>query len=266
MSLQLQPEQNYLLGAVPAEALLRLTPHLERVALPLGQVLFESGRKTGYVFFPIDCVVSLLCVTEDGESAEIAMVGNEGIVGVTLFMGGDTTPSLATVLNPGVAFRLNARYLTEEFARCQDVRRLLLQYTQAMLSEIAQTATCNRHHSVEQQLCRLLLLCLDRSASSDLSMTHDLISNMLGLRHEGITQAAGQLQREGLIDYRRGHIRVLDRARLERRSCECYAVVREEFDRLLPGMPFIKPKTSRTSGHQFLRPQAELLRTPMHSV
>ena len=202
--------------------------------MPLGEVLYESGSQLRHVYFPTTSIVSLLYVMEDGASAEIAVVGNEGMVGVALFMGGETTPSRALVQSAGHAYRLRGQVLKDEFHRATALQHLLLRYTQALLTQMAQTAVCNRHHSVDQQLCRWLLLSLDRLPSSELSMTQELIANMLGVRREGVTEAARRLQVAGLIHYRRGHITVLDRPRLEARACECYQVVKAEFDRLLP--------------------------------
>ncbi len=228
------PHQNQLLDALPRIDYERITSHLELVPLALGDVLYESGSKLRYVYFPTTCIISLLYVMEDGASAEIAIVGNEGILGISLFMGGETTPSRAIVQSAGHAFRLKAHLLKEEFGRFGPTMHLLLRYTQALITQMAQTAVCNRHHSVDQQLCRWLLLSLDRLSSSELSMTQELIANMLGVRREGVTEAAGKLQDAGLIRYRRGLITVLDRPGLEARSCECYQVVKTEFDRLLP--------------------------------
>ncbi|MEP6943497.1 MAG: Crp/Fnr family transcriptional regulator [Betaproteobacteria bacterium] len=228
------PHQNHLLSALPGEDYARLTPHLELVPMNLGEVLYEPGIKLRNVYFPTTSIVSLLYVMENGASAEIAIVGNEGILGVSLFMGGDTTPSRAVVQSAGHGYRLRANLLKDEFGRFGPTMHLLLRYTQALLTQMAQTAVCNRHHSVDQQLCRWLLLSLDRLRSNDLSMTQELIANMLGVRREGVTDAAGKLQQAGLITYRRGKITVLDRPRLEARACECYRVVKDEFDRLLP--------------------------------
>lgn len=228
------PLQNHLLSALPADDYKRIVAHLELVPLPLGDILYEPGIKLRYVYFPTTAIVSLLYVMEDGASAEIAIVGNEGILGISLFMGGETTPSRAVVQSAGYGFRLKAQLLKDEFGRFGPFLRLLLRYTQALITQMAQTAVCNRHHSVDQQLCRWLLLSLDRLASSELSMTQELIANMLGVRREGVTEAAGKLQQAGLIHYRRGRITVLDRPRLEARACECYQVVKTEFDRLLP--------------------------------
>ncbi len=230
------PRQNHLLAVLPAADYERLYPHLEQALMPLGQPLYESGSHLRYVYFPTTAIVSLLYVMEDGRSAEIAVVGNEGIVGVSLFMGGETTSSRAVVQSAGDAYRLKGRVLKQEFERAGPMQHLLLRYTQALLTQMAQTAVCNRHHSLDQQLCRWLLLSLDRLASDELTMTQELIANMLGVRREGVTEAAGNLQSAGLIHYRRGHITVLDRSGLEARVCECYHVVRKEFDRLLPNV------------------------------
>jgi CRP-like cAMP-binding protein len=226
--------QNHLLDALPASDYTRLKSHLELIPMPLGQVLYEPGAQLRYVYFPTTSIVSLLYVMEDGASAEIAVVGNEGMLGISLFMGGETTPSHAVVQSAGFGIRLKAQLLKDEFARFGPMMHLLLRYTQALITQMAQTAVCNRHHSVDQQLCRWLLLSLDRLASNELSMTQELIANMLGVRREGVTEAAGKLQHAGLIRYQRGTITVLDRPALEARSCECYQVVKTEFDRLLP--------------------------------
>ena len=228
------PHQNHLLDALPAAAYERIAAHLELVPMQLGDVLYESGDRLRYVYFPTTSIISLLYVMEDGASAEIAIVGNEGLLGVSLFMGGDTTPSRAVVQSAGHAYRLKAELLKNEFERFGPTMHLLLRYTQALITQMAQTAVCNRHHSVDQQLCRWLLLSLDRLLSNELSMTQELIANMLGVRREGVTEAAGRLQDAGLIEYRRGRITVLDRTAVEARSCECYQVVKSEFDRLLP--------------------------------
>lgn len=228
------PRQNHLLDALPAIDHNRIAARLELVTLKLGDVLYEPGVPLRYVYFPATAIVSLLYVMEDGSSAEIAIVGNEGILGIALFMGGDTTPSRAVVQSAGHAYRLKAQLLKDEFARFGPFLRVLLRYTQALITQMAQTAVCNRHHTVDQQLCRWLLLSLDRLESNELTMTQELIANMLGVRREGVTEAAGKLQHAGLIHYRRGKIMVLDRPRLEARSCECYQVVKTEFDRLLP--------------------------------
>ena len=231
------PTQNHLLAAFPAAEFDRLSPHLELVPMPLGEVLYESGGRLQHVYFPTDSIVSLLYVFEDGASAEIAVVGNEGILGISLFMGGETTPSRAVVQSAGYGYRLKAQLLKNEFNRAGPVLQLLLRYTQALITQMAQTAVCNRHHSIEQQLCRWLLLSLDRLASDSLTMTQELIANMLGVRREGVTEAAGKLQRAGLIRYSRGRIDVLDRPGLEKTVCECYGVVKLEFDRLLSDIP-----------------------------
>jgi CRP-like cAMP-binding protein len=226
--------RNQLLAALPSAEWERWLPQLESVEMPLGKVLYESGSKLTHVYFPSTSIVSLLYVMEDGASAEIAVVGYEGIVGVSLFMGGQSTTSRAVVQSAGQGFRLKANLMMQEFNRAGPVLHLLLRYTQALITQMAQTAVCNRHHSLDQQLCRWLLLSLDRLPSDELVMTQELIANMLGVRREGVTEAAGQLQQDGLIQYRRGHITVLDRKRLEQRACECYAVVKNEYDRLLP--------------------------------
>lgn len=231
------PAQNHLLAALTGQEQQRLFPQLELMPMPLGDVLYESGSQLGHVYFPTTCIVSLLYVMEDGASAEIAVVGNEGLVGVALFMGGETTPSRAVVQSAGCAYRLAGASMKQEFNRAGQMQHLMLRYTQALLTQMAQTAVCNRHHSVDQQLCRWLLLSLDRLPSNELSMTQELIANMLGVRREGVTEAAGNLQNAGLIRYSRGRITVLDRAKLEQRVCECYAVVKKEFDRLLPYLP-----------------------------
>ena len=228
------PLQNHLLAALPPPEWERLHDKLELLPMHLGDVLYESGKELRHVYFPTTSIVSLLYVMENGSSAEIAIVGNEGVVGIALFMGGQTTPSRGIVQSAGVAYRLPGTCLKEEFARAGVLQRLLLRYTQALITQMAQTAVCNRHHSVEQQLCRWLLLSLDRLASNELTMTQELIANMLGVRREGVTESAGKLQKLGLIHYSRGRITVLDRPALERHSCECYAVVRKEFHRLLP--------------------------------
>jgi CRP-like cAMP-binding protein len=228
------PKQNHLLAALPANEFGRLLPRLELAPMRLGEALYESGGRLRHVYFPTTSIVSLLYVMEDGASAEIAVVGNEGILGIALFMGGETTPSRAVVQSAGYGYRLEAQLLKQEFNRAgAGLHLLLLRYTQALITQMAQTAVCNRHHSVEQQLCRWLLLSLDRLSTDELTMTQELIANMLGVRREGVTEAAGNLQRAGLIRYSRGHIKVLDRSRLEQEVCECYAVVKKEFDRLL---------------------------------
>jgi CRP-like cAMP-binding protein len=232
-SLSHAPDQNRLLAALPRETFDRISPHLELVKMSLGDVLYESSGMLQHVYFPTDAIVSLHYVMENGSSAEIAGVGNEGVLGVSLFMGGNTTPSLATVQTGGYGYRLKANLMMEEFNRAGPMMRLMLRYTQALITQMSQTAVCNRHHTVEQQLCRWLLLTLDRLPTSELTMTQELIASMLGVRREGITEAAGNLQREGLISYRRGHITVLDRVGLQRHSCECYEVVKKELHRLL---------------------------------
>jgi CRP-like cAMP-binding protein len=225
---------NALIEALPDAERARWLSHLEPVELPLGAVLYESGNRLTHVYFPTTAIVSLIYVMDDGATTEIAIVGNEGIVGVSLFMGGESTTSRAVVQSAGMGYRLKASKMMEEFNRAGPVLNLLLRYTQALITQMAQTAVCNRHHSLEQQLCRWLLLSLDRLRSNEVVVTQELIANMLGVRREGVTEAAGRLHAAGLITYRRGHITVLDRAQLERRSCECYRVVRKEYDRLLP--------------------------------
>ena len=227
------PNQNRLLAALPAEEFEPLAAHLELVPMALGDILYEPGGQLRHAYFPTTAIVSLHYVMESGASVETAGVGNEGVVGIALFMGGDTTPSSAVVQTAGQGYRLERRFLVQEFQRAGLLQRLLLRYTQALITQMAQTAACNRHHSVEQQLCRWLLLTLDRLPSNELTMTQELVATMLGVRREGITEAAGKLQRAGFISYRRGHIAVLDRAGLENHACECYAVVRKEMRRLL---------------------------------
>lgn len=234
MATRPEPKQNRLLAALPVEEWERWLPALEPVDMPLGEVLYESGVAMTHVYFPTTSIASLLYVMEDGASAEIAVVGNEGIVGISLFMGGETTPSRSVVQSAGRGFRMPAQLLKDEFNRSGPVLHLLLRYTQALITQMAQTAVCNRHHSLDQQLCRWLLLSLDRLEGSELVMTQELIANMLGVRREGVTEAASSLQRDGLIRYRRGHITVENRAGLEQRTCECYEVVRKEYERLLP--------------------------------
>src|SRR3984957_18448608 len=228
------PFQNHILGALKEDARDRIFPDLQLVPMPLGRVLYESGDPLLHVYFPIDSIVSLLYVLENGASAEISVVGNEGLIGIALFMGGETTPSRAIVQSAGRAFRLIGQHLKDEFHRNGGMQLLLLRYTQALITQMAQTAVCNRHHSVDQQLCRWLLLSLDRLVSNKLTMTQELIANMLGVRREGVTDAAGKLQKLGVIQYARGRITVLDRTQLELLCCECYAVVKKETDRLLP--------------------------------
>jgi len=228
------PGDNHLLRALTSDALARLLPYLEYVELPLGTVLYESGDTLRHVYFPVDCIVSLLYVLADGSSAEIAVVGNDGLIGIALFMGGETSLNRAIVQSSGCAFRMPGQRLKDEFRLNGALHALLLRYTQALITQMAQTAVCNRHHSVDQQLCRWLLLSLDRLPSNKLAMTQELIANMLGVRREGVTEAAGKLMRLGIIEYQRGHITVLDRPKLETLCCECYGVVRKETDRLLP--------------------------------
>jgi CRP-like cAMP-binding protein len=236
MSIDHSVKQNYLLAALPETQLDVLTGDLELIEMTLGDVLYESGSQLAHVYFPTTAIVSLLYVMEDGSSAEIAVVGNEGIIGVALFMGGETTPSRAVVQSAGHAYRLKGQLLKREFTRSVELHHLLLRYTQALLTQMAQTAVCNRHHTLDQQLCRWLLLSLDRLPSNELTMTQELIANMLGVRREGVTEAAGKLQEAGLIQYKRGRITVLDRPGLEAQACECYRVVKKEFDRLLPNI------------------------------
>ena len=231
------PEQNHLLNALSDEVRARVYPELELVTLELGKVLYESGDAMRHVYFPVDAIISLLYVMEDGASAEISVVGNEGLVGVALFMGGESTPSRGIVQSAGSAYRLLGRKLKDEFNRLGELLVLMLRYTQALITQMAQTAVCNRHHSIDQQLCRWLLLSLDRLPDNRLTMTQELIANMLGVRREGVTDAAGKLQKLGVIEYSRGHITVLDRPQLEALTCECYAVVKRESDRLLPYLP-----------------------------
>jgi len=228
------PRQNHLLAALPAAEFERVRPQLELTQLTLGQVLYESGAELRDVYFPTDSIISLLYVLVDGASAEIAVVGNDGLIGIALFMGGETTPNRAVVQSAGHAYRLKGQLLKDEFNRAGELQHLLLRYTQALLTQMSQTAVCNRHHTVDQQLCRWLLLSLDRLSSNELNMTQELMANMLGVRREGVTEAASKLQKAGLIDYTRGHITVINRPGLEARACECYQVVKTEFDRLLP--------------------------------
>lgn len=228
------PHQNHLLDELPAADYARMAAHLELVPMALGDVLYEPNVKLRYVYFPTTAIVSLLYVMENGASAEIAIVGNDGIVGVPLFMGGDSTSSRAVAQNAGHGFRLRADFLKTEFDRFDSTMQLLLRYTQALITQMAQTAVCNRYHSIDQQLCRWLLLSLDCLPANEVHMTQELIANMLGVRREGVTEAAGKLQQAGLIRYHRGHITVLDRPSLEARCCECYRVVKTEVDRLLP--------------------------------
>jgi len=226
------PQQNYLLAALSATERERVYPHLQLVTMPLGKVLYESGDVLRHVYFPTDSIISLLYVLADGASAEISVVGNEGLIGIALFMGGETTPSRAIVQSAGYAYRLIGQHLKDEFHRNGDMQLLLLRYTQALITQMAQTAVCNRHHALDKQLCRWLLLSLDRLDSNELKMTQELIANMLGVRREGVTAAASRLQRAGTIRYVRGRIEVIDRAKLEQRACECYGVVKKEYARL----------------------------------
>jgi CRP-like cAMP-binding protein len=228
------PEQNHLLADLPESVHKRLFPHLEFIQMPLGDVLYEFGSPLHYIYFPTTAILSLLYVTEDGASTETAMVGNEGMLGIALFMGGETTTGLAIVQSAGRGIRVEAQVLKDEFNRAGPLMHLLLRYTQTLITQMSQTVVCNRHHSIKQQLCRLLLMSLDRQPSHELTMTQELIANMLGVRREGVTEAAGKLQDAGLILYRRGHITILDRPGLEAQACECYQVVKKEFDRLLP--------------------------------
>jgi CRP-like cAMP-binding protein len=227
------PKQNHLLAALPAADYARLLPNLELIPMPLGWAVYESGGKMGYLYFPTTSIVSLLYVMVSGAAAEIAITGSEGLVGISLFMGGESTPSRAVVQSAGEGYRLKASILKKEFALGGQLQHLALRFTQALITQMAQTAVCNRHHTVEQQLCRWLLLSLDRLPGNELSMTQELIANMLGVRREGVTQAAGRLQEDGIIQYARGRIKVLDRAKLETKVCECYSVVKKEYDRLL---------------------------------
>jgi CRP-like cAMP-binding protein len=250
------PKQNHLLAALAPRDFAPLSGHLELVWLPLGEVLYEPDGQLEHAYFPTTAIVSLHYVAESGASAEIAGVGNEGVVGISLFMGGDTTPSSAAVYTAGHAYRLPRRLLREEFDRAGPILNLLLRYTQALITQMTQTAVCNRHHTVDQQLCRWLLMTLDRIPSGELVMTQELVANTLGVRREGITVAAGKLQDAGLIRYRRGHIAVLQRAGLETRSCECYTVVKNEFKRLLVSVSSDKHVRVRS------RPPADSSQTP----
>jgi CRP-like cAMP-binding protein len=230
------PRQNHLLESLPESDFIRIQPILELVSMPLGQVIYESGEPQGYVYFPSSAIVSLLYVLGNGSTAEIAIVGNEGALGISLYMGGETTTHQAIVQIAGYGYRMKANQLKQEFNRAGPLMSMLLLYTQALLTQMAQTAVCNRHHTIDQQLCRWLLFSLDRLKSNDIFMTQELIANMLGVRRGSVTDAAGKLQNAGLINYSRGHIRVLDRLKLEKTVCECYLVVKNEFDRLLPDM------------------------------
>jgi len=234
MACGIDPRQNQLLAVLPDAIWARWLPQLEFVDMPLGGVLYQPGRPLGHVYFPTSSIVSLLYVMEDGASSEIALVGREGLVGVSVFLGGETTTQHAIVQSAGQAYRLRGRFLLREFESVGPVLHLLLRYTQALIAQMAQTAACNRHHTLDQQLCHWLLMSLDRLPSNELVMTQELIANMLGVRREGVTEAAGRLHEAGLIRYHRGHITVLDRAGLERRTCECYAALRKEYQRLLP--------------------------------
>ncbi|MXS79660.1 cAMP-binding domain of CRP or a regulatory subunit of cAMP-dependent protein kinases [Nitrosomonas eutropha] len=241
MSVLPTPQQNHLLAALPAGVQSRIFPHLELVPLPLGKVLYESGDTLCHAYFPTDAIISLLYVMESGASAEISVVGNDGLIGISLFMGGESTLSQGIVQCTGYAYRLLGQRLKDEFDRHGELLHLMLRYTQTLITQTAQTAVCNRHHSIDQQLCRLLLLLMDRLPDNQLTMTQELIANMLGVRREGVTEAAGKLQKLGIIEYSRGHIKVLDRPKLEELSCECYAVVKKETDRLLPDIYFSTP-------------------------
>jgi CRP-like cAMP-binding protein len=234
MSAPHHPKKNHLLAALPTTEYDRLLPHLELIEMPLGWAIYESGGQLSHVYFPTTCIVSLLYVTESGQSAELAVAGNDGLVGVSLFLGGETTPNRGVVQAAGTGYRLHGKIARNEFATRIAFRDLTLRYTQALITQMGQTAVCNRHHSVVQQLSRWLLLSLDRLPGSELVMTQELIANMLGVRREGVTLAAGHLQDQGLIHYSRGHITMLDRAGLERLTCECYSVVKKEYERLLP--------------------------------
>ena len=238
------PKQNHVLAALPAADYARLLPDLEFIPMPLGWTVYESGGPVGHLYFPTTSLVSLLYVLQDGASAEIAITGNCGVVGIALFMGGETTPCRAVVQSAGNGYRLESSVVKREFALGGSLQHLALRYTQALITQMAQTAVCNRHHALDQQLCRWLLLSLDRLETNELVMTQELIANMLGVRREGVTGAAGHLQEDGIIHYSRGHIKVLDRAKLEKRVCECYAVVKKEYDRLLPYKNPGRPNTT----------------------
>lgn len=258
------PRHNHLLAALTADEYKRMSPYLEHVQMPVGEILYESGCHLPYVYFPSTAIVSLLYVMENGASAEIAMIGNEGMLGITLMMGGFTMPNRAMVLCAGSAYRLRSRLLINEFnrsggRRSGSLQQVFLHYTQALMTQMSQTAACNRHHSMEQQLCRWLLSCLDRSPANELALTQELISSVLGVRREGITEAAGKLQHAGLIHYRRGHIKVLDRAGLAKRACECYQTVKTEFDRLLPDVTAkdaVETPCTRVSNARLVRQEA----------
>ena len=249
MSVPHSPHQNHLLDALPTNEYERLNPYLERIPMALGEVLYESGDMLNYLYFPTTCIVSLLYVMENGASAEIAVVGNEGLIGVALFMGGGSMPNRAVVQSAGYAYRIRKNHFMQEFERNGSLLHVLLRYTQALISQMGQTAVCNRHHSVDQQLCRWLLMILDRLSSNTLAMTQEVIANMLGVRREGVTEAALNLQKAGLISYTRGRITVLDRPGLEGRVCECYQVVKTEFDRLLPSVQHHDLKDSPNVKH-----------------
>jgi CRP-like cAMP-binding protein len=238
------PRANQLLASLPESDYQVLAAQLERMPMPLGMAVYESGDAQGFVYFPVDSIVSLLYVLESGASTEIAVTGKEGLVGISLFMGGESTPSRAIVQSAGHGYRVRGAVLRQLFESSGDVQHLLLRFTQALITQMTQTAVCNRHHAVDQQLCRWLLLMLDRLASDEVLMTQELIANMLGVRREGVTEAAGKLQSEGLIEYRRGRITVLDRPQLEARVCECYGVVKKEYDRLLS---WVTPQAARTN-------------------
>ncbi len=234
MSLLPKPIQNHLLAALPIQSQQRIFPHLESALMPLGKVLYESGHSIQHVYFPTDSIVSLLQEMEDGSSAEVAVVGNDGLIGIAVFMGGESTPSRAVVQSAGFSYRLPGYCIIEEFNRHEEMLSLVLRYTQSLIAQMSQTAVCNRHHTIDQQLCRWLLLSLDRLSGNELLMTQELIANMLGVRREGVTEAAGKLQKKRIIKYHRGHIIVIDRPKLEESCCECYRVVKKENDRLFP--------------------------------
>ena len=249
---KIDPAQNYLLAALPAEVVNRLLPRFKLIDMPLGRVLYEPGSRMENTYFPIhNCIVSKCYVTNDGASTEIAVVGNEGMVGISLLMGDGTNLHQALVLSPGQAFQLEGKLLKAEFGHNGELQRLLLRYAQALITQIAQTVACNRHHSIDQQLCRLLLVCLDRREDGEILLTQGLIASMLGVRREGVTEAAGKLQAHGLLRYSRGHITVFDRLGLEARACECYKVVKQEYDRLLPRARLLQ----RDSRPMFLKPR-----------
>lgn len=260
MPLQSTPQQNRLLGALSADAQARIFPHLELISLPVGTVLCDSGDDARYAWFPATAVVSLVYVMESGASAETCMVGNDGMVGLALFMGGNSTPTRAVVENAGYVWRLSGQRLRDEVDRHTGLLQLLLRYTQSLITQTAQTSVCNRHHSIEQRFCRRLLLCLDRIDGNEMHMTQELIASMLGVRREGITEAAGHLQNLGIIQYSRGHIRVIDRARLEATSCECYGVIARESARLVPPLALPPPVEIRTSSPR-VRQRTEMLPT-----